>query len=276
MRLTGLVLAASLLPASAHIARAVGSSPEDLVLVQSGTLPIIFTAPHGGRAEVPGVGVRKIEGKPWPHYNNGGDTNTDLMIQAVAREINRLTGSDAYIVMAKFQRRFIDANRPPEVAFDNPGAEPAYRYYHKMIRHFVDEVRQRYPAGLLIDVHGQAKFPDHLIRGTINGRTVSKLIARDGQTAITGPKGLFGQLEINGFVVFPANDVPIGGTSEDAGFNGGFTLGQYGSHRPNGVDAVLFEFGVKHRRTIEVEAWAKRAAISIIAFYDTYLKVSGK
>ena len=246
--------------------------PDDLVLIQKGELPIILTAPHGGRHAVPEVAVRNIEGKPQPQYNIGGDTNTDVLVQEMAREIKRLTGKDVYVVMARFQRRFIDANRAPKIAFEDTHAAPYYDRYHQTIRQFVDDVRASYPAGLLIDVHGQHKFPDHLVRGTLNGRAVSKLIKRAGVEAVIGPKGLYGQLEANGFDIFPANDVPPVGTNEDAGFNGGYTLGQYGSHRANGIDAVLFEFGVKHRRKGEVEASAKRAARAIAAFYEVYLK----
>ena len=34
------------------------AKPEDLVLVQKGTLPIIVSAPHGGRKAIPGVTMR--------------------------------------------------------------------------------------------------------------------------------------------------------------------------------------------------------------------------
>ncbi len=248
-------------------------TPSDLVLIQRGTLPIILTAPHGGREPIPGIPPRNLEGKKntvryWAH----GDPGTDIVVQSMAREIRALTGHDVYMVMARFDRKFIDANRAPAIAYDNPASAPFYRLYHDTIRRFVDEIRTTHPAGLLIDVHGQHKFPDHLVRGTHNGRAVSKLIARAGVAAIVGPNGLFGQLEANGFAVFPGNDIPPAGTSEDAGFNGGFTVFQYGSHRNSGIDAVQFEFGVKHRRKGEIEEWAKHAARSVVAFHDTYLR----
>lgn len=263
------ILAAMLLVAAPASAQ---STTDDFVLVQKGELPIILTAPHGGRLALPGIAVRNIEGKPSPQFNVGGDTNTDVLVQEIAREIKRLTGKDAYLVMARYQRRFIDANRAPRIAFDDTRAAQHYDRYHQSIRQFVDEVRSKYPAGLLIDVHGQHKFPDHLVRGTLNGRSVVALIKRAGVEAVVGPKGLYGQLEANGFAIFPANDVPPQGKHEDAGFNGGFTVAQYGSHKPNGIDAVQFEFGVKHRQKGEVEATAKRAAQAIVAFYEVYLK----
>ena len=55
------------------------------------------------------------------------------------------------------------------------------------------------------------------MRGTLNGRAVERLVRRGGVDAVTGPKGIFGQLEANGFKVFPANDVPPRGRSRRRG-----------------------------------------------------------
>ena len=38
---------------------AADKAPADLVLVQRGTLPIILTAPHGGREAIPAVELRR-------------------------------------------------------------------------------------------------------------------------------------------------------------------------------------------------------------------------
>jgi len=37
---------------------AAGKAPADLVLVRQGELPIILTAPHGGREAIPGIAPR--------------------------------------------------------------------------------------------------------------------------------------------------------------------------------------------------------------------------
>jgi N-formylglutamate amidohydrolase len=274
-----LIAALAMVLASSIAARAQEKAPADLVLVQQGALPIILTAPHGGRESVPGLAPRDITNKPKGNdplrYVVGTDFNTDVIVQGIAREIEQFTGKACYMVMARFQRKFIDANRVPDVAYDDPSAEPYYRYYHDTIRRFVDDVRDRYPAGILIDVHGQSKMPGALIRGTHNGKTVTRLLARAGVEALTGLTGLYGQLEANGFVVFPPNVVPLEGKSENAGFLGGFTLYRYGSNNPNGIDAVLFEFGSEYRQRSELDITVKRAGKSIAAFYATYLKAPG-
>jgi len=270
----------SLLPVFAMLlmlpvsSRAASSTPQDLVLIQSGTLPIILTAPHGGRQAIPGVPPRNVEGKPksGAGYVVTVDSETDRLTLAIAAEIKALTGKDVYLVIARFHRRYIDANRPPAIAFDDPQASPYYDHYHQTIRRFVDEVRKNYRDGLLIDVHGQSGFPDNLVRGTTNGRSVARLIARAGDPAVTGPTGLFGQLEHNGFRMFPENTVPPSGRNEDGGYSGGYTNAHYGSHTAHGIDVVQFEFGSKYRQKDAFGQSARSAAKSIVAFHDTYLK----
>jgi N-formylglutamate amidohydrolase len=255
----------------AHAAEAV---PADLVQVQQGTLPIILTVPHGGREAIPGVAPRNIRGLPsgGRGYVTVTDTNTDRLALGIAAEIKMLTGKDVYLVMAKFERRYVDPNRPPEIALDSPAARPYYDYYHQSVRGFIDEIRSKYPAGLLIDVHGQKKDPTVLMRGTRNGRSVERLLERAGAPAVTGPDGLFGQLEAHGFTVFPANDVPPGGTSENGGYAGGYTVAAYGSHTADGIDAVQMEFGTRYRRNATVDTSAADAGKAIAAFYEAYLK----
>ncbi|MGH7304595.1 MAG: hypothetical protein ACRELZ_14980 [Candidatus Rokuibacteriota bacterium] len=254
-------------------------APTDLVLVQPGTLPIILIAPHGGRVAIPSVEPRRAKdgaSPQWGGFVTGGDRDTDLLAQRIAAEIARLTGREPYLVVAKFQRKYIDANRPPELALEDPRARPHYDYYHRSVRRFVDEVRTNHPAGLLIDVHGQSKSPDVVMRGTLNDRSVGRRLRRAGVDAVIGPSGLFGQLEANGFRVFPGNDVPPRGTSEDAGFNGGYSVFTYGSHQRDGIDAVQIEFGARHREKAALDRSAQSAAKAIAVFYEAYVgKIEG-
>lgn len=270
-----------LLPAALNspLGNSAGKAPSDLVLVQRGTLPILLTAPHGGRKAIPGIDPRHLDGsargadgRTWGGVRGGADPNTDVLARQIAAEIKKLTGKEPYLVVAKFERKYVDVNRPPELALDNPRARPYYDHYHQTIRRFVDEIRARYAAGLLIDVHGQSKDPDVIMRGTINGRAVEQLLRRAGVEGVTGPDGLFGQIAAHGFRIFPGNDVPPRGRSEDAGFNGGYTLALYGSHNRAGIDAIQLEIGASYRRKAVLEKTAKDTAEAIVAFHEAYLK----
>ena len=267
-----------LLLARAPFAIGADAAPADFVLVQQGSLPIILTAPHGGRRAIPGVAERAAD-KPerrttgsYSSFKTGTDTNTDILVQKIAAEIRAITGKAPYLVMAKFQRKFIDVNRPPDVGLDDPAARQYYDYYHAIIRRFVDEVRGTFPAAILIDVHGQHDMPDVIMRGTHNGDSVKGLLKRGGFDAITGPNGIFGRLEANGFKVFPKNSVPTRGKFENAGLNGGYTVSAYGSDTAQGIDAIQMEFGADYRKQPVVDKSGKDAGRAIAEFYEAYLK----
>lgn len=259
------------------------SAAEDLVLVRRGTLPIILTAPHGGRLDVPGAPERNVKdstvtaaSRKWGGAVATADPNTDVLATRIADGVEKLTGRAPYLVVARFKRKYIDANRPAELAYAGAQAAPYYDLYHRSIREFMDEVRRNHPAGLLIDVHGQAKDPEVLMRGTINGESVQALVRRAGVESILGSSGLFGRLEAVGFKVFPSNQLPLWGRNEDAGFNGGYTVRSYGSHAAGGIDAVQFEFGTRYRQAKVLEKSAADAARAIADFYRVHLQAAGK
>jgi N-formylglutamate amidohydrolase len=263
--------------------RAAARAPEDLVLVRQGTLPIVLTAPHGGRLDIPGVAPRSAPDSAhtaafakWGGFHRGGDANTDALTLRIAAEIEKLTGRGPYVVLARFRRRFVDANRPAELAYVDPAAAPYYALYQGTIREFVGEIRRTYPAGLLLDVHGEAKDPDVLMRGTSNGDTVTRLVRRGGTEAITGPNGLFGQFETQGFKVFPSNRSSTWRGSENGGYNGGYTVHTYGSHNPEGIDAVQLEFGMQYRRDDALDKTAAQAARAIVTFYKAWLSTAAR
>jgi N-formylglutamate amidohydrolase len=254
-------------------------APADLVLVQRGTLPILITAPHGGQKAIPSAGLRNVmepglraASRSWGGAVDSRDGGTEELAIGMAKEIRRITGQSPYLVVAKFHRKYADANRPVEIAMEGPGAKPYYELYHRSIREFVDEIRRGHPAGVLLDVHGQDKMRDSLLRGTRNGRSILKLYRRAGAEGITGPHGLFGLLEAQGFKVFPANQDGVGAGREYAGLDGGYTVQRYGSDNADGIDAFLLEFGTVYRRADRVQRSAADAARAIAAFYEAYLK----
>jgi hypothetical protein len=87
-----------------------------------------------------------------------------------------------------------------------------------------------------MDLHGQATFRESLVRGTRDGQTVSRLIARHGKAALVGPDSVFGGLEARGYQVVPPGATPD--APEPRAFRGGFIVATYGSHHENGIDAI--------------------------------------
>src|SRR5438128_8530427 len=156
----------------------------ELVHVESGELPIILTVPHGGSSQVPDCNARTPVGS---HFAVSVDVNTDILALEIAAGLKRLTGKQPYLVVAKFHRRYIDANRVPNEAYASRGCKTVYDFYHAAARRFVDEVRGKYPHAILIDVHGQTAYRDAILRGTQNGKTVKRLLESAGAHPPIGP-----------------------------------------------------------------------------------------
>jgi N-formylglutamate amidohydrolase len=240
------------------------SPATNLIVIQPGAIPILITAPHGGTQPIPGVPNR-----------TEGTTSTDVKTLELATSINQrltqLLGAQPYLVGAKFLRRSADANRTPAEAFQHENARPVYEAYHGQIRRFVDDIRQKYPQGaLMIDVHGQSKGTNTIFRGTRNGVTVMRLVRERGVDALIGTNSVLGRLQAAGYDIFPLN-TPPGSPPEDRSFNGGFTVGTYGSHTTNGIDALQIEFGTALRADARRDQVANDVADAIAAYYRAFL-----
>src|SRR5687768_9363213 len=88
------------MPDSSPRAAGVDPKPEDLVFVQKGTLPVIVSAPHGGRKDVPGVAERKNTGVEL--FATVRDENTDRLAELLAAELEKKLGGKPWVVIARF------------------------------------------------------------------------------------------------------------------------------------------------------------------------------
>lgn len=249
---------------------------QDFVTAKQGAIPIILTTPHGGNLAIPGVTDRTDKCKEDDNDKLicDRDTSTSEITAGLANELQSLLGGSPYLVIAKFHRKYIDANRDkndPD-AVDQPylapfdAAEPYYDYYHGKIGEYVDEVRQKWPRkAVLIDVHGCCAGSSSVYRGTRNGRTVQDL----GNEALTGPNSIFGKLETFGYTVFPPTSAPLGNPPESP--NGGHTVGWYGINRSNRIDAIQIEIGRNLRNDDVRDKFTKDLARAIAYFYEEFI-----
>ena len=86
--------------AARSVAPADRAALADLVMVQQGNMPIILTAPHGGRAAISAVEPRRAQDNtpgPWGGVHTGADSSTDILASGIAAELGRLTGHDPYL-----------------------------------------------------------------------------------------------------------------------------------------------------------------------------------
>ena len=244
--------------------------PHSLVTSQSGDLPIILTAPHGGRADVAGVPARV--GKDVPRFVAKTDAETDRLTEALAEAIAKKTGKRPFVLIARFHRKFIDANRPPESAYESEQAKPVYDAYHQALAALRQQVVERWGSGIVLDIHGQALERDTIFRGTQNGKTTTHLINRFGKEAHIGENSLGGLLTKEGFKFVPG----VHSLDNEDHYSGGHTVITYGSGSGGTVDAIQLELGSAHRAAAEVPATAEKLANAIVAFAKSYLPAEEK
>lgn len=228
-------------------------------------LPIILSAPHGGRLAIPGVPVRRGAGVA--QFATGRDYNTDELTERVAVELEEMLHAKPFLVVARFERKYLDANRPRESAYEAAEAKPYYDGYHRALREAYERVSREWGRGLLLDIHGQGADAESIYRGTGNGKTVVSLTQRFGMDAITGPKSIFGQLQRMGYTTLPSIKEPF----QEKRYVGGYIVQTYGGHRGNGIDAIQLEIGTKFRARANLQRTATDLAEAISVFAYAYL-----
>ncbi len=240
--------------------------PAYMLTEQKGELPILLSAPHGGRKPIPDCPVRK--GFNVPKFVTVNDTNTDLLARKIADAIETKMKAKPYLVIAHFQRRHADVNRSLEDGVESDLAKPYHAAYHAFLKQSRDEIQKNWGRGLVIDLHGQAADAQAIFRGTNNGKTTRHLIDRFGDSALTGANSIFGRLAKSGYKITPTNDSKA---KEDPRYSGGYIVATYGSRLDGSVDAIQLELGGSMRSRNKMDAFASDLADAVNAFAKEYL-----
>lgn len=238
-----------------------------------GDLPIILSAPHGGRQPIPNCPIRV--GKGVSKFVTVNDTNTDQLAKLVAEAIEKAMKAKPYLVVAHFERKYADVNRPLADGVEHDAAKPYHEAYHEFLKKSRQAVQKNWGRGILIDLHGQAADTNAIYRGTNSGQTTRHLIDRFGKPALTGPESICGRLEKAGYSIQPKNDSD---TKEDPRFSGGHIVATYGSKTDGSVDAIQLELGGRMRSRAAMPRFAADLADAVAGFAREYLpaKKNGK
>lgn len=245
--------------------------PDDLVVIEPGDIPIILSVPHSGTRPVSGIEPRKNDGTA--DFTTVRDVNTHQLARKLQAALEKRLGGKPYVVIARFDRKYIDANRPATRAYDQPQSKPHYDAYHQALADARADVLKRWGTGLLLDVHGQSAEVDAIFRGTSQLKTVAALRQRAGDAALTGPESLFGQLQKKGYRVIPD---PGATDQKEPRFSGGHIIRAHGSHNERGIDAIQLEFGSKLRARDRLDQTADDVADAVAAFAKKYLPAKEK
>lgn len=243
------------------------TSPDNgkLLTLWAGSLPIILAAPHGGREAVPGVAPRRGVGVA--QFTAERDSNTAELAEAVAVKLRERLGATPFLVVARFERKFVDANRPAVAAYESPQAQPFYDGYHRAIGDAAEAIRLKWGGGLLLDIHAQGTLAEAIYRGTDNGKSVVQLKKQFGTAAVTGPKSVLGHLVSIGYKILP----DLAGKDRETRYTGGYTTRTYGSHRRTKIDAIQLELGSDLRAKANLERTANDLAVAVAVFAREYL-----
>jgi N-formylglutamate amidohydrolase len=223
-------------------------SPE-LITITPGNMPLIITAPHGGVEDIPDCPPRKGVGAK--QFVTVKDTNTDILADLLAQEVEGLTGKKPWVIVAHFARTHADVNRTLADGTECKAAEVIHKKYHQAISEAIKTMRKDKDA-LLLDIHAQKASSDTIFRGTNNGVTCS----------FTDPSSLphkfFDSLKASGIKVFP--DIDRLTDKEDDRYTGGYTVNAHGRKYEEGINAIQLEFGADYRSQKSMQQTARTIA----------------
>jgi hypothetical protein len=175
-----------------------------LVRRHRGTLPILLTAPHGGAEHPEDDAGRKLAERDErltppacsgrQRFNKAADAGTVELTEAIAQSILSKIGLSPYVVIARFARKFVDADRSAACAFTDPAGAGFYGEYHKRIDEYLTQLlAQNDNKGFLFDLHHaaiQASDPADIFIATRNGGTMQPGFDRAALFAQHGLQGM--------------------------------------------------------------------------------------
>lgn len=244
------------------------------IFSQEGALPIVISAPHGGAINLKGVEPRDGDGLPQgaSGFFAGRDGGTEELAQEIAKEIELRFGKPPFVVVSRVHRKYVDMNRPADLAYQHEKTKQIYDDYHGKLKDYCTRISSQYAAGLLLDVHGQGTSRETVYRGTKNGKSVEHLRNVFGDAAHTGEHSLFGLLAKRGWKVHPN---PHDG-KEQSGFTGGYITVTYGSANFPLMDAMQLEFGADYRNGEGRIRAARVLADAVVEYSRSYLKIDAE
>jgi N-formylglutamate amidohydrolase len=240
----------------------------DMVIYETGILPLILTVPHGGSSSINSL-PKRIPTSTTIDFAADTDVDTIKVALSIATHIKELTGNQPYVVMNLLDRKYLDVNRAPADAYQHPLAQGVYKRYHRQIRTAIRSVKSQFGNGLLVDIHGQSAEPADLYFGDRDGLTIQSLTTKYGTDILNNIKGLVTQLVLKEYEVYPRLGKPT-----PASVFGGYTVRTYGSHNADGIDAEQIEIHYRIRSDASKrEQFTRDFSECLIAFIDEYYSV---
>lgn len=159
----------------------------ELVQFIEGDLPILILVPHGGMELAWGIPARNNINKPVANFSFYSAVWTYEISMTINRTLQRLSGGKRpYMVLNLSHRRYLDINREDSEAYEvQLNAPRIYWEYHDMVRTYINRMNILFPNPILIEITGHGDMPELILRRTLNGLSVSKMVQRVGLKSVT-------------------------------------------------------------------------------------------
>lgn len=253
--------------------------------IRRGQLPVILSAPHGGRERPNDI----------PDRTKGVfafDTNTQELANACAEAFFKTFDKRVHLIMCKLHRIKLDCNREQNEATDgSPLVLQAWEKYHAAIASAARAILKEHGSGLLIDLHGHGHksqtlelgygleaedlaLPDSSINAEpiLGKSTLRRLVEKNRlrhTDLLRGPKSLGALLENAGYRATPSPDIPVPPTPF---FSGGYTIRRHTSENEHltGIQIETHSSGVRDSAPNR-QAFGEVLAAACATFLQTHL-----
>ncbi len=254
-----------------------------------GDLPLILSAPHGGRLEPPTVSDRS-RGYPI------GDSDTLDLTLRMAEAVAQRLGRPPHVILSHLQRAKLDPNREIGLAADgDPLAERAWLDYHGFIDAAKANVASDWQTGLYLDIHGHGHRNQWIELGYLvperglalsdkaldshpkSWRNSIRSLAASSKwplsSLLRGPTSLGSLLEEQGYRTVPSPGDP--GPDGASYFSGGYSTLRHGSFHGNLISGIQVEHPVRGvREGVENrKRYATAFASAIAQYLETHFDV---
>ena len=263
---------------------------EEYVEYHAGDLPIILSAPHGGRLTPDEIPDRT-------YGTTVTDDNTYELTKTVMDTMVARFGGRPHVILCRLKRTKLDANRDSlEAAQDDKYALRAWQEYHHYIGIAKKKIETDYGSGLFFDMHGHGKNPDgfydlrnwlgYLLSGSEldlsdavlntnsfkNESSIRALVDSSSSSFIEVLRGAnsFGAiLDSIGFKSVPSVNDP--GPNGMRYFSGGYNTVRHGSKNGGMISAIQVEApkpGIRENQT----TWSKFSSAFVSTIYIYYTR----
>lgn len=252
----------------------------DYIEYISGNLPVIISAPHGGRLKPDNIADR----------TKGvlqADANTDLLAKDIAQAFHQQTGKYPHVIICHLKRLKLDCNRDlKEAAQGDKEAERVWNDFHSFIEQARNSVIEMNGEGLYIDLHGHGHPELRLELGyllsnrqlkkdtkeleELEGESSIRILSQNSEASfvefLRGDSSFGGLMQKRGFPSVPSPKYPHAGEAKY--FNGGYNTRRYGSLNGGGISGFQVECPRKSVRDTDKnrKAFAKSFAGAVVEY----------